>query len=105
MTNQIVKIHPVDVAERLKQGEKLNIVDVRDDAEVAMGMIPGAKHIPLHQLAERYKEIDPASETIMVCRSGNRSGVACEFLQTMGYANMINMLGGMSAWQGDIEKR
>lgn len=104
MSNPIVYIHPVDVKERLKRGEKLTIVDVREDEEVATGKIPGAKHIRLNDLPQRYKEIDPGEETIMVCRSGNRSAVACEYLYGLGYRNVKNMMGGMNAWGGDVEK-
>lgn len=103
MMNHIITIHPVDVNERLKKGEKLNIVDVREDAEVATGIIPGAKHIPLQELSQRYTEIDPNQETIMVCRSGNRSSMACQFLLGMGYHKVKNMMGGMNYWQGDVE--
>ncbi|MFY0544704.1 rhodanese-like domain-containing protein [Brevibacillus sp. H7] len=104
MANPIVNIHPVDVKERLKRGEKLTIIDVREDEEVATGKIPGAKHIRLNELSHRYKEINPDEETIMVCRSGNRSGIACDFLYAMGYRNVKNMMGGMIAWEGDVEK-
>lgn len=104
MTSAIVNIHPVDVKERLKSGEKLTIIDVREAEEIAHGKIPGAKHIPLNELSVRYKEIRPDEETVMVCRSGNRSGIACEFLYTMGYRNVKNMMGGMNAWDGDVEK-
>lgn len=100
---QFINILPFDVKERLKKGEKLNIVDVRENEEVVTGKIPGAKHIRLGDLQERYKEIDPNAETIIVCRSSNRSGVASEFLVNMGYRNVKNMVGGMSAWDGDIE--
>ncbi|WP_083955827.1 rhodanese-like domain-containing protein [Brevibacillus parabrevis] len=100
MTN----IHPVDVRERLKRGEKLNIVDVREDEEVATGKIPGAKHIRLNELTDRWQEISPDEETIIVCRSGNRSDAACQFLYTVGYRNVKNMMGGMNNWEGDVEK-
>ncbi|WAH36447.1 rhodanese-like domain-containing protein [Alicyclobacillus dauci] len=106
MTNQlIINILPLDVKERLKRGESLVIVDVREVAEVVReGMIPRAKHVPLSNLADRYQEFDPRQETILVCRSGGRSHKACEFLVKMGYSNVKNMLGGMNAWDGDIER-
>lgn len=104
LINRYEVIHPADVKDRLKIGEKLNIIDVREADEVATGKIPGAKHIPLHELSVRYMEIDRDTETVMVCRSGNRSGVACEFLNSMGYRQVKNMWGGMNAWEGDLEK-
>lgn len=100
---QIVNILPLDVQERIKRGESLQIIDVREDSEVAQGKIPGAKHIPLGQIPARVNEIDPNREAIMVCRSGGRSGRACEFLMQSGYQHVKNMMGGMSAWSWDVE--
>lgn len=83
-------------------GEKLNIIDVREDEEVATGMIPGAKHIPLGQIPERLDELDKNEHYYMVCRSGGRSGRACDILIQNGY-NVTNMVGGMLAWEGEME--
>ncbi|MED4604181.1 rhodanese-like domain-containing protein [Paenibacillus validus] len=91
-------ITPAEVKERLKNGEKLVIIDVREAEEVALGMIPGAKHIPLMQIPERLSEIPQNGETILVCRSGNRSGKALEYLQAQGFSNLKNMTGGMLEW-------
>ncbi|WP_236017969.1 rhodanese-like domain-containing protein [Alicyclobacillus suci] len=101
---KVVNIHPLDVQGRLERGDSFTIVDVRENAEVKEGTIPGAKHIPLSRFTERYHEIDPQKETILVCRSGNRSHKACEFLMEMGYSNVKNMLGGMSAWNGEVTR-
>ncbi|BCJ88278.1 rhodanese-like domain-containing protein [Effusibacillus dendaii] len=100
---RIINIIPLDVKEKLKKGEKVNIIDVRENEEVAQGKIPGAKHIRLSEIPSRLHEIDPNVETIMVCRSGNRSAKACEFLMNQGYRNVKNMMGGMNAWEGDVE--
>lgn len=91
-----------EVALRINKKENFEILDVREPEEWESGHIPGAKHIPLGQLEARYKELDPGKETVVVCRSGNRSGMACEYLSAMGY-NVINMLGGMSNWPGNIK--
>ncbi|KKC47788.1 sulfurtransferase [Paenibacillus sp. VTT E-133280] len=88
---------PQEVAARLKNGEKLNLLDVREPDEWASGHVAGAKHIPLGQLTERLKELDPSKETIVICRSGNRSGLACELLSEKGF-DVVNMTGGLNAW-------
>ncbi|MGC5324663.1 rhodanese-like domain-containing protein [Brevibacillus sp. SYSU BS000544] len=98
-------IYPTEVMERVSKGEKLNIVDVREHEEVAQGMIPGAKHIPLQELTSRYAEINRGEETIFVCRSGNRSGMACQFLANLGYQSVKNLAGGMNYWQGDVVRK
>jgi rhodanese-related sulfurtransferase len=73
------------------------ILDVREDFEVAEGMIPGALHIPMGQLQARLSELDPAVPVIAVCRSGNRSAAAAEALNGAGY-KADTMAGGMTAW-------
>jgi rhodanese-related sulfurtransferase len=88
-----------EIKARLAQGEQLTVIDVREDDEVALGKIPGAKHIPLGEIPARIEEIPKDRETIMVCRSGNRSAMAIEFLKTHGYNNLINLAGGMLAWE------
>lgn len=92
-------ILPSEIKERLDRGEQLAIVDVREDDEVAVGIIPGAKHIPLAQLPDRLSEIPQVEELILVCRSGNRSGRAISFLEAQGYKGLKNMTGGMLEWE------
>ncbi|WP_053362228.1 rhodanese-like domain-containing protein [Bacillus sp. FJAT-27251] len=91
-----------EVEALLKQDKPLYIVDVREADEVAAGIIPGAVHIPLGLLEFRMHELDKSKEYIMVCRSGGRSGRACQLLDSHGY-NIINMAGGMLAWEGPTE--
>ncbi|KKK37524.1 rhodanese domain protein [Mesobacillus campisalis] len=91
-----------EVEALLKHDKSLNIVDVREVDEVAAGKIPGAVHIPLGLLEFRMQELDKSKEYIMVCRSGGRSGRACQLLDSHGY-NIINMAGGMLAWEGPTE--
>lgn len=98
-------IYPTEVMERVSKGEKLNLVDVREHEEVAQGMIPGAKHIPLQELTSRYTEINRGEEIIFVCRSGNRSGMACQFLANLGYQRVKNLAGGMNYWQEDVVRK
>lgn len=103
MTLKQVKVQwPHEVEDRLRKGETFEILDVREHEEWVSGHIPEAKHIPLGQLEARIQELDPEIETIVVCRSGNRSGMACEYLSAMGY-KVVNMQGGMSQWTGNTK--
>ncbi|CAH1204887.1 rhodanese-like domain-containing protein [Paenibacillus sp. 2RAB27] len=92
-------ILPSEIKARLAQGEQLTLIDVREDEEVAEGMIQGAIHIPLGQLPERLSEIPQVDEVILVCRSGNRSGRALGYLEANGYKGLKNMTGGMLEWE------
>ncbi|MCI3921486.1 rhodanese-like domain-containing protein [Paenibacillus sp. TRM 82003] len=92
-------IRPEEVRQRLEAGEALCIIDVREDEEVATGMIPGAKHIAMGTVPERLDDIPREGDVILVCRSGGRSGRVYDYLESRGYTNTINMLGGMMAWE------
>ncbi|MDO3409342.1 rhodanese-like domain-containing protein [Saccharibacillus sp. CPCC 101409] len=96
--NPIAQIEPSELRERLEQGDAPLMIDVREPEEVAQGMIPGAVHIPLGELAGRLDELDPDRETVFICRSGYRSERACEYLADAGFDRTVNMTGGMLAW-------
>jgi len=96
---QIAEIETSELRRRLQAGEKLQMIDVREDDEVAQGMIEGAKHIPLGQIPDRLSEIEKSGEIVIICRSGYRSEHACEYLQQLGYEGCTNMVGGMLQWQ------
>lgn len=91
-----------EVLEKLENKETLHLIDVREDEEVAQGIIPTAEHIPLGQIPEKMQELDKDTTYIMVCRSGGRSGNATQFLEQNGY-QAINMAGGMLDWNGPTE--
>lgn len=96
------EITPKQVEEMIKEGKDLNIVDVREDEEVAAGIIPNAVHIPLGSVEERMDELDKEKDYILVCRSGRRSEMAGMFLESKGF-NVKNMIGGMLEWEGQTE--
>jgi rhodanese-related sulfurtransferase len=79
-------------------GKDLQIIDVREPDEYAAGHMPGARLIPLGQLPARTGELDPAKPIVVVCRSGNRSATATEFLLHSGFQDVRNLVGGMIAW-------
>jgi phage shock protein E len=90
----------VDAAtvEKLRQRDDVVILDVREDFEYNDGHIPGATLVPLGQIPNRLTEIPKDKMVIAVCRSGNRSGQATDFLRQQGFENVHNMTGGMKAW-------
>ncbi|MFC3039398.1 rhodanese-like domain-containing protein [Virgibacillus xinjiangensis] len=91
------------LAKKIKNGESVNVIDVREDEEVAQGKIPGAKHIPLGEVPDRLDELDKGEHYYMVCRSGGRSGNAAQFLAEKGY-DVTNMAGGMLDWKEEVQK-
>lgn len=82
--------------------EDINVIDVREIGEFTSGHIPGAINVPLSEFAQHLDKVDKNKEYYVVCLSGARSSVACDFLGNNGYT-VTNVMGGMSAWRGDIE--
>lgn len=92
-----MEITPQQLAEQLKSGSDAQIVDVRESAEIAEGMIPGATHIALGELAGRLSGLDKSRPVIAVCRSGRRSAAAADQLAAAGYT-AYTVPGGMLDW-------
>ncbi len=89
-----------DVKRRLDAGEKLTIIDVREESEYAAGHVPGAIHIG-KGVMERDVETkipDNSTELILYCGGGFRSALAADNLQKMGYTKVISMDGGWRDW-------
>ncbi len=92
---------------RVEAGEKINIVDVREPHENAEFNIGGVL-IPLGKIQTmQVDELEDLKneEVIVYCRSGNRSGQACLILDSLGFKNTKNLVGGMLAWQDRFIKK
>ena len=91
----------LDVKSRLDKGEKLLLIDVREESEFATNHIPGAIHLS-KGVIERDIELavpDLATEIILYCGGGFRSALSAENLARMGYSNVISMDGGIRVWR------
>jgi rhodanese-related sulfurtransferase len=74
------------------------IIDVREPMETMHGTVEGAWLVPLGQLASVVDEIDDDANVYLICRSGNRSGIAAGILTAAGKRDAKNVVGGMMAW-------
>jgi rhodanese-related sulfurtransferase/TusA-related sulfurtransferase len=90
-----------ELAQQLASGDGIVVLDVREPAEFAFGHIPGAVSIPLGQMEEKIGRLDPGKAYAVICRTGNRSDLACRMLAERGFSNVKNVVPGMSRWQGD----
>jgi rhodanese-related sulfurtransferase len=104
MDNAWAEIGPKELEARLAAGERPVLVDVRTPPEVAAYHIPGIVWIPLNELGERYGELDPEREIVLLCEHGVRSSLACTFLHQNGFPRLGNLTGGMSVWDGPVER-
>jgi rhodanese-related sulfurtransferase len=104
----VSEITPAQARERLERGEVDLLLDVREADEWERGHIPGAVHAP-RGLLEWYADAaspyaKPAltgnreARIVVQCASGGRSLLAARTLQSMGYTNVVNMVGGFKEW-------
>lgn len=97
-------IHVTELKKKIDGGENIKLLDVREDSERAEFNI-GGTHIPVGQVQQMQLDAIEAwknEEVIVYCRSGNRSGMACLFLEQAGFTNVTNLTGGMMAWRENI---
>jgi rhodanese-related sulfurtransferase len=91
-------VNAQELNEKLKNGKRPLVIDVRQPEEYRDGHIAGAKLIPVGELNKRMKELPRDREIVCVCASGSRSHSATKTLIGAGYS-AINMSGGMGTWQ------
>ncbi|MDZ4097234.1 MAG: rhodanese-like domain-containing protein [Methylophilaceae bacterium] len=77
---------------------KVVLVDVRNDDEVARGIIPGATHLPLAMLPVKYESLSGDDALVFYCHSGMRSAQAAAFIANKGRTNVFNLRGGVLTW-------
>lgn len=92
-----------DLAQSLRNGESLCLVDVREPHELEISQIGGAKVIPLGQLASRFSELDRSQRIVLICRTGTRSERALQLLVGAGFYKVKNLKGGINAWAGEVD--
>ena len=90
----------IDAAQlqQLQRDGPIILVDVRTDAEVAHGIIPTARHVPLHLLPAQVDELDRNATIVVYCQSGGRSAQACAWLEGQGFNSVMNLQGGIIGW-------
>jgi len=100
MNSPVEPFKRIDVTQMKEMIDRGNpqIIDTRTPAEFSSGHVPGAINIPHMAIVARQAELDHAREHLFICRSGNRSAVACEFAAACGFRDLYNIEGGMIAW-------
>ncbi len=102
------EVAPREVAAALASGTPPLLVDVRTDAELAIARIPGALHVPLHELERRVDDLRDALDgrdgaaVVTVCHHGMRSMRAAAVLRAAGLGEVRSLAGGIHLWAVDI---
>ena len=87
-----------ELAARRLEVPDLQVVDVRRKGEYAAGHVPGARHLPLDRLERDVGQLDPSRPTAAICAGGYRSSAATSLLERHRFADLVNVIGGTSAW-------
>jgi rhodanese-related sulfurtransferase len=100
----VEEITPQEFIVRRAAGKPMNLIDVREPWELKIAPVPSeTEHIPMAELSARVTDLDPAVETVVICRSGGRSLQAAHFLARHGFRNVKNLTGGILAWSRDVD--
>ncbi len=98
--DEVVRASRLSVAEvdAARERHDVQLVDIRNAGEVEAGTVPGARHIPLAELARRARELDPTRPVLVFCAGGWRSSVGASLLRSRGFVDVSDILGGFGAW-------
>jgi adenylyltransferase/sulfurtransferase len=100
---EIADIQPAQLAERIKRGDQLEIIDVREPYEWEIGHIPGARLVPLGDIAAEIPRLDRKKQIIVYCKVGGRSRRAAQQLVDAGVRDVRNLAGGILRWIDDVD--
>ncbi len=97
------EINALELAQKLKNGEPIKLLDVREPHELNISAIDGATLIPLGQLVGRLSELDTADEIVVFCHLGGRSARAVELMLSAGFRKVKNLNGGINDWARQVD--
>jgi adenylyltransferase/sulfurtransferase len=97
------EISPDELNNRLKNGEKIVVLDVRETHEFKINRVPGAVLIPVNELTKRVHELDTTDEIVVYCKGHIRTEQAFRLLQQAGFKRVRGLEGGIEGWAEDID--
>ena len=103
MNFRVTQIQPLKLKERLDRGEDIFLVDVREDWEHSLAVIPGSEHFPLEELADRIQEFLYEEEIVVYCHHGERSFRGAQILLESGFKNVFSLASGIDAWSQVVD--
>jgi rhodanese-related sulfurtransferase len=97
-------ISPKELFERLKNnGERVNLIDVREPYEFETARIDGAKLLPLSCFREWIETLGAETEIVVMCHHGVRSARVCEYLAQNNFTKVFNLDGGIDSWSLEVD--
>jgi adenylyltransferase/sulfurtransferase len=101
--NAVPEIVPRELAERMRAGDDLVLIDVREPHEWEIARIAGAQLIPMATLAGALSELDASRDIVVHCKVGSRSAKAVRQLQAAGFKRVWSLTGGIQRWSDDVD--
>jgi sulfur-carrier protein adenylyltransferase/sulfurtransferase len=103
--SSVPQITPLELKERLDEGERFFILDVREPHEWDISNLGnlGAVLIPKGQVLEHMGELDTAANIVVQCRTGVRSADVIRLLRQHGYGKLLNLEGGINRWADEVD--
>ena len=107
MSRAIEELSPRSFCERWPDEHRTDVqlLDVREPAELDIAPLPNAVHIPMLEVPMRLDELDHERPIVVVCHSGQRSRHVAGFLLANGFERVYNLAGGIDAWSVDIDPK
>lgn len=96
-------ITPAELDARMKRGDELLLIDVREVDEHEMARVEGARLLPLSIFQEWAGTLDPEAEIVVMCHHGIRSAQVCAFLSRQGFTKLSNLAGGIDRWAQEVD--
>ena len=97
------QFRPAELAAHIEAGHTPVLLDVREPWEWDICRLPGARLVPMRDLPARLAELNKNAETVVICHHGVRSYHAARYLETLGFANIVNLSGGVAAWADEVD--
>jgi rhodanese-related sulfurtransferase len=96
---------PTELYSLIDSGITPVMIDVREAHELHNGVIDGAMHIPMNEVPARMESLAAYQDqpVVLICRSGKRSAQVGQYMEHIGFANVINLETGMNGWAADVD--
>lgn len=95
---------PEELKERMRRGDKLEVIDVREPEEYEIARIEGVRLLPLSRFPEWASTLDPEAEIVFMCHHGIRSAQVCAYLAREGFGRLHNLAGGIERWSLEVDR-
>ena len=97
------EVTPQELSARMRRGDTLEVIDVREPYEWRIARIEGSRLIPLGRIGSSVSELPRDREIVLYCHHGVRSRAAAEFLANQGFEGIWNLTGGIDRWSAEVD--